>query len=335
MEYSSIRNYLVASSKDFYLIRHHDTFFAYDYDHNLLDQFRKKWTICLKISENDQIVYIAESYKPHIYIWNVFEKDIKKVRYTDDHVDVSNMKGCIDDGQELKILYEGKWVKGIRGYNYYISHFNKETLEYSTEFVTKGGSIFAYNMVNIRNQEVICFEKKRHDKEYNNSYLVTKKENKWETLLQTNSKTGPIFQVSQDGKYGLLASAAKTENDYGEIKVFDLSKFQGIDTIQFYHMELYRIIANFFEINNEAYIIFQAHPKPCDIYDTIWYTYVYSVSQEKIIYEKKFSFSLTYRRDIKLLIIEKNKARIESRFYKDFDESLGIDYIMKKLVTQK
>lgn len=332
MEYNSIRNYLVASSKDFYLIRHHDTFFAYDYDHNLLDQFRKKWTMCLKISENDQIVYIAESYKPHIYIWNVFEKDIKKVRYTDAHVDVFNINGCIDDGQELKILYKGKCLNIL---GYYISHFNKETLEYSTEFVIEVESLLVYDIINIRNQEVICFEKNQSDKEYNDSYLVTKRENQWKILLKTISKTGPIFQVSQDGKYGLLASAAKTENDYGEIKVFDLSNFQEIDTFQFYHMDLYRIIANFFEINNEAYIIFQAHPKPCDIDDTIWYTYVYSVSQKKIIYEKKFSFSLTYRRDIKLLIIEKNKARIESRFYKDFDESLGIDYIMKKLVTRK
>ncbi len=65
----------------------------------------------------------------------------------------------------------------------------------------------------------------------------------------------------------------------------------------------------------------QAHPKPCNLDNTIEYTYVYSVSQNKIIYEKKFSFSLTYRQDIKLLIVEKNKARIESRFYKEFDES--------------
>lgn len=41
MSYTSINNYIREYSEDFYILKHHDTLFVYDYDHNLIDQFKK------------------------------------------------------------------------------------------------------------------------------------------------------------------------------------------------------------------------------------------------------------------------------------------------------
>ncbi|MDE6953764.1 MAG: hypothetical protein K2P09_08130 [Erysipelotrichales bacterium] len=336
MEYSSIRRYLIAVSKDFYLIKHHDTFFAYDYDHNLLDQFHKRFTNCLLISDYNQEVYITEFEKEHIYVWNVFNKTIKKVIYTE--YNAFHIYNCIETAEDIKILYRGEVPTRDQdqGIDKYISHINKKTFKYKTELVSRCTDHYSPEKIYfIENQLVCSFSENGVYDKYRRFYVSVKNNDGWKEQIDTVCMDEPVFKVSQSQKYALLGSVPKRGYTSGEIKIFDLSSFQEIDTFQFYHVIVYRILVNFFEINNETYIVFQANPKPCTINNEIWYTYVYSLSQKKVIYEKKFSFALTYIQDIKLLIIEKNKARIESRFYKNFDESLGMDYIMNELVTRK
>ncbi|MDO5811864.1 MAG: hypothetical protein Q4Q31_02085 [Bacillota bacterium] len=89
--------------------------------------------------------------------------------------------------------------------------------------------------------------------------------------------------------------------------------------------------AHFLEYNHQAYIIYQAHPYPCNLYNTKWSTYIYSIENKKIIYEAPFSFSLDYQEKRKRFILQRQKPRIETRFFELKDDLPPIEEVLKEI----
>lgn len=171
-------------------------------------------------------------------------------------------------------------------------------------------------------------------KEYEENYFIyVQNSDDLTEVLKTRSLNDPVLKIASDGKYAILCSAHLTES-YGEIKLYDFQNYRQIDEMKFFHIGLYRVIANFFEFNNHRYIIYQANLKMCNFENEVWHTYVYNILEKRNIYKVPFSFALKYVKSKKILIIEKNKPRKEARFYKDVDESIGIDWVIKEVLRK-
>ena len=117
----------------------------------------------------------------------------------------------------------------------------------------------------------------------------------------------------------------------GKIEILNFKTLKIIDEIKFYHIALYVMQAHFLEYNHQAYIIYQAHPYPRDLYNEKWSTYIYSIENKKIIYEAPFSFSLDYQEKRMRFILQRNKPRIETRFFELKDDLPPIEEILKEI----
>ena len=62
-----------------------------------------------------------------------------------------------------------------------------------------------------------------------------------------------------------------------------------------------------------------------------WFTYIYSIENKKIIYEAPFSFSLDYQEKRRRFILQRNKPRIETRFFELKDDLPSIEEILKEI----
>lgn len=324
MEYSSRHHYLREHSEEFYILKHHDTLFVYDYDHHLIGQIRKRNILAVQVSNDNQVVYFSQSNKKYFYLWHVYENKLIKVKYTE--LKDSDIKNIYEDDDNIYVFHHGC---NKNGSNYAISTINKKTLISKENFLDEEEYGYPECFLNVSGQ-IYYSSLKFSDTSYENYFIYAQKDNNSEKVLETSYLNDPILKITDDGKYALLSSVHSMTSN-GEIKVFDFKNYEQIDKITFYHIALYRIIANFFEFNGQVYIIYQANPWMCEIKKEVWHTYVYSISEKKIIHEIPYSFSLKYIRSKKILIMEKNRPRKEARFYNNVDESQGIEWIIKEL----
>lgn len=131
MEYTAIRKYLNNYFDDIYLIRNNNTYYVYDYKHNLIDRFKRIDVCFLNVSQDQKIVYLTVSYRKYILIWDIYQKKMQKVTYT--KRDIYSRPDLFDKENEIMIYYRGlnKEVedeKEFRWENYKIV-IDKETLQ--------------------------------------------------------------------------------------------------------------------------------------------------------------------------------------------------------------
>ena len=153
-------------------------------------------------------------------------------------------------------------------------------------------------------------------------------------IYKTYIQEQPKFNISPSGKYAFVSSMLPHIDDkkcLGKIEILNFKTLKIIDEIKFYHIALYVMQAHFLEYNHQAYIIYQAHPYPCDLYNEKWSTYIYSIENKKIIYEAPFSFSLDYQEKRMRFILQRNKPRIETRFFELKDDLPPIEEILKEI----
>ena len=127
-----------------------------------------------------------------------------------------------------------------------------------------------------------------------------------------NSFGQPIYCISRDKQWSFFAALDEDKN-IGELRIYDFNTFKLIDGISFDHVSSYGMNIEFFEFKNQAYILYQANPEHykneqylsyqkfettdwneiqkqiADFDDLLgnekWYTYIYSISERKIVKE--------------------------------------------------
>lgn len=141
------------------------------------------------------------------------------------------------------------------------------------------------------------------------------------------------YKVSSDEKYSFLGEVAYYRC-YGELSIFDFQTKELYDNFAFYHMGFYRMNADFLCINQQHYIVFQAHPRECSINDVEWCTCIYSIEEKKQLYVYPFSLGLKYIESRNLLIVETNYRRIRTMFYELSVEKQNIEWITENILEK-
>lgn len=331
MEYTAIRKYLNNYFDDIYLIRNNNTYYVYDYKHNLIDQFKRVDVCFLNVSHDQKIVYLTVSYRKYILIWDIYQKKAQKITYT--KRDIYSKPDLFDKENEIIIYYRGlnKEAEGeeeFRWENYKLV-IDKETLQCKELLLKEKNHISYFQHAGKNYHTIESYEK---NKNTNNYAFTLYDENK--EIYKTYIQEQPKFKISTSGKYAFVSSTLPhidNKKCLGKIEILNFKTLQIIDEIKFYHIALYVIQAHFLEYNHQTYIIYQAHPYPCDLYNEKWSTYIYSIENKKIIYEAPLSFSLDYQEKKKRFILQRNKPRIETRFFELEDELPPIEEILKEI----
>lgn len=331
MEYTAIRKYLNNYFDDIYLIRNNNTYYVYDYKHNLIDRFKRIDVCFLNVSQDQKIVYLTVSYRKYILIWDIYQKKMQKVTYT--KRDIYSRPDLFDKENEIMIYYRGlnKEVedeKEFRWENYKIV-IDKETLQCKELLLKEEDNISYFQHAGKIYHTIESYEKNKNTNEYAFTLYDEYKE-----IYKTYIQEQPKFNISPSGKYAFVSSMLPHIDDkkcLGKIEILNFKTLKIIDEIKFYHIALYVMQAHFLEYNHQAYIIYQAHPYPCDLYNEKWSTYIYSIENKKIIYEAPFSFSLDYQEKRMRFILQRNKPRIETRFFELKDDLPPIEEILKEI----
>lgn len=347
MEVKTISEYVRVFSNDYYLTKQKGILSFYDYQHNLIDRIKKNNTMAFVILSNDVVCFTGISTK-YLCIWKPKEKSLKKINYT--KLVRPNIKAIFEKDDNICIYYYGA-KKNPHSYNSVMAYINKQSLEVKTQELDENktlyikqcfmfdGNLYYTKLDLITYDENGCeckFEcSYGHQYDYECKFSLYLRENgESKKLICTSCFEDILFKISENGKYAFLITNDLLE-PYCKIKLYDFKQFKQLNEIEFYHISLYRLKAEFINLNNEEYIVYQANPKKCDVSkDEVWSTYIYSIKEEKIIYESSRIFDLKYIKDKKILIVVTNHRKNGTIFYHFDDEadmSWVIENILKKL----
>lgn len=312
-----IKDYIYHFSDDFYLIKKNNTIYSYDYHHNLIGQTKKiRGIIGTMISKEGHVVFTVSDRK-YIYIWDIKNQSLNKINFTKS-INPSVEKIFDDDkkiyiycGVDNKLIYVDKTT------------FEIDTVEYNAIESIHPKEVFLY-------KNDMYYIKRVIDKNGLCGYELLKKENgffKKKLKIKNDFLFETEFRVMDNGRYCLISNAKI--NSRGIIYIIDLEDNKKYDEIHFYHISFYRIIAEFLVVNNEVYIVYQANPIKCCFGEKeTWHTYIYSISERKVIHEVSYSLAIKYIANKNMIIIESNYPRKASKFYTFLDKNININDII-------
>lgn len=336
--YSFIKEYIRSYSSNYYLLKKKDILYAYDYDHQLLSQTKKlKYSYRILISQ-DNNVYIGVHPKKYIYQWNVYNGELTKINITNcKEIEIH----CIyEDSKNVYVQFYGTVDDGMKTI-YHIACINKETLE--VRYEKNDDFINCYTKTFMSNNKIYYLETEFTDYKNVYNYIICEPRNvKLEKLLTIEGFSDKLFKVSDNNKYAFLGSTSTTVISYdsfeyhGKMTIIDFVNFQKIDEFEINHIDLYRIISNFFHYNHKDYIIYQANPTQCTFKNEKWHTYIYDIEEKKVIFEASYSFAMDYIRSRQLLVIGTKYGGKKTIFYKIEDESKqDLQWILDNILTKK
>ncbi len=327
MEYTSIRSYICECTDEYYITGRKNLLSVYDYNHRLIDQFKRTDLGFLGVSQDLQCIYCGVIDKNYIFIWYPYEQRKVKVIFTEEKSDPSIDK-VIDGKDQLIIIYTRRFKGAVKGLDYFKSVIDKEKLTYE-DIPLYLDSRTKYKYFKIRNKYYYSIQEDTTKDDYSDYFYFIREEDEKE-MFSTICQYATWVTISQSEKYALLACKYFKKNR-ARIEIIDLTTYQSIDVLEFGYPNLYVLKSWILEYDGKAYVIHEYSPNPEDLNNTKWVTNVYSIEDKKFIYEAPFTFLIEYLENKNMLVLQRQKPRIETRFFDLKEKKPSIEEILAEV----